>query len=159
MLVDKKLFKRKRNQDSTNYFSIEKALGGFLKIDTSKLRDIAIPSYRLPTIREWEFAASGGLDCGKYPQGVVSNKTKRASLDTDESIGLVRVVVPERVDPNGYRLYNMIGNVSEMTAQRGIAKGGSWMDTDEDCTIKNNIPYSTPLPWLGFRCVCELGRK
>jgi formylglycine-generating enzyme required for sulfatase activity len=69
---------------------------------------------------------------------------------------MVKVSIPERVAPNNYKLYNMIGNVAEMTMTKGVAKGGSWMDKNEDCMIRKNTTYSTDLPWLGFRCVCEL---
>lgn len=55
--------------------------------------------------------------------------------------------------PNNFGLFNMIGNVAEMTLEKGIAKGGSFQNKLSDFTIKTDFPYSAPQEWLGFRCV------
>ncbi|MDH5598302.1 MAG: formylglycine-generating enzyme family protein [Cyclobacteriaceae bacterium] len=54
---------------------------------------------------------------------------------------------------NGYGLYNMIGNVAEMTMTKGLAKGGSFRSKLNDFNIKTDFQYSYPTEWLGFRCV------
>ena len=56
---------------------------------------------------------------------------------------------------NEYKLADMIGNVSEITATKGISKGGSWCHKLDSCKIKINIPYEGPTKWLGFRCVAR----
>lgn len=53
-------------------------------------------------------------------------------------------------------LYNMLGNVSEMVAEYGTSKGGSYRHGIEFCKIENSIPYSEPEDYLGFRTICEI---
>lgn len=57
---------------------------------------------------------------------------------------------------NQLGIYNMMGNVAEMTATPGLAKGGSWIHPEEACTIDNQFSYTCPNEWLGFRCVCDV---
>jgi len=58
--------------------------------------------------------------------------------------------------PNQYGAYNMIGNVGEMTAEKGIAKGGHYDLPIEYCKVKEAMSYTAPNRWLGFRCVCQV---
>jgi formylglycine-generating enzyme required for sulfatase activity len=52
--------------------------------------------------------------------------------------------------------YQMIGNVAEMLQEENIAKGGSWLHTLDEVSIKKRDSYVEPAAWLGFRCVCEV---
>jgi formylglycine-generating enzyme required for sulfatase activity len=58
--------------------------------------------------------------------------------------------------PNGYGLYNMIGNVAELTTTPGQAKGGSFEHTMAACRPATFQPYEGPQEWLGFRCACTV---
>lgn len=58
--------------------------------------------------------------------------------------------------PNGYGIYNLIGNVSEMIAEKGVAKGGSFIDQYEEGIVSKKYAYDAPQKWLGFRCVAEI---
>lgn len=125
-------------------------------------------TFRLPTIKEWEKAAAGNLEISLYPYGLKKlclvdvkapvlmrpppplmnyrdDKTKRFTLKDIDSY-----------PPNGLGIYQMIGNVAEMTATKGIAKGGSWRNRKEVCKIRRHQRYYAPDNWLGFRCVCEV---
>lgn len=56
--------------------------------------------------------------------------------------------------PNGYGLYNMAGNVAEMVAQSGTAKGGSWYTGGYDAQIEAPDPNQgnmEPTAFIGFR--------
>jgi formylglycine-generating enzyme required for sulfatase activity len=56
---------------------------------------------------------------------------------------------------NNFGLYNMIGNVAEIVAEKNISKGGSYYHNLFEADSKKNIPYSKPEAWLGFRCACK----
>lgn len=59
-------------------------------------------------------------------------------------------------EPSVLGIHNMIGNVAEMVAEKGIAKGGSWKHSLDESKIKDRIMYSGPNDHVGFRCICEL---
>ena len=78
---------------------------------------------RLPTEVEWEYAAKGGLDVRWFPWDDDSIDETRANYGKDKTFwaGVVRLVFGTRIKtdpagsfpPNGYGLYDIIGNVSE----------------------------------------------
>ncbi|OFY83977.1 MAG: hypothetical protein A3F72_06330 [Bacteroidetes bacterium RIFCSPLOWO2_12_FULL_35_15] len=113
--------------------------------------------YRLPTKEEWEIAAYAGI-CQIYGfEGIHVNNNllnynvKEAALLSYAS----DVTVPaKRGTPNKFNLYNTIGNVAEMIAEKGVSKGGSWLHSLDECKITDSIKYEKPKAWLGFRCVC-----
>ena len=47
----------------------------------------------------------------------------------------------------------MSGNVAEMVYERGIAYGGSYLDTGHDIRIDSEKPYDAPSPLIGFRVI------
>ncbi|WP_338762988.1 SUMF1/EgtB/PvdO family nonheme iron enzyme [Bernardetia sp. ABR2-2B] len=55
-----------------------------------------------------------------------------------------------------FGIYNIFGNVAEMTATKGIAKGGSFVHTLEECAADRVQKYDAPKAWLGFRCLAEI---
>lgn len=125
--------------------------------------------YRLPTVEEWKTAAAGGEDISKFPYGLkqirkpdtkgpVLMKPEPALINYKDSryknFELVDVFAYD--NPNAWGIYQMIGNVAEMTSEKYLAKGGSWKHRLEECKIRNSQPYAGPANWLGFRCVCEV---
>ena len=91
--------------------------------------------------------ASQALRCPMPPKYI-----KKGSLNEGVSIMDYTYVNP----PNAYGLYNMIGNVAELTATPGVAKGGSFEQSINDFTLQSNFSYATPTEWLGFRCACTV---
>lgn len=125
-------------------------------------------TYRLPTIKEWEKAAAGGLEVSLYPYGL----THLFEVTPAEPVRMcppkplinyrdhkTKLFSLKKVDayvPNGLGIYQMIGNVAEMTATKGVAKGGSWRHRKGACKIRKSQRYFAPDNWLGFRAVCEV---
>ncbi|TAJ11764.1 hypothetical protein DMA11_15670 [Marinilabiliaceae bacterium JC017] len=151
MLINSKNIELNKDQNTTNYFSIENVKSGKYKITKStKLKDTPVPVYCLPTVNEWVFAAYAGMNKTLYPFGIkprkILNKTEREKVSVSEN---------EISKPNKCGLKNMIGNVSEMTIEKGKCKGGNYLLMVSDCKPETNHKYTKPEPWLGFRCICE----
>jgi len=116
--------------------------------------------YRLPTKEEWEYAASAG-NGRKYGFEKLQAKENGPNFNVKEAYMLgyfdigADIIVPALYKkPNSYGLYNTIGNVAEMTTEKGVSKGGAWNNSIADCEISDSIKYEKPASWLGFRCIC-----
>lgn len=57
---------------------------------------------------------------------------------------------------NGFGMQHIIGNVAEMTATKGVAKGGSFKTSVQDLKLDSRQLYQGPQSWLGFRCVATV---
>ena len=125
-------------------------------------------NFRLPTPEEFELVAKAGLKekFQKYAdkKGLKRNHLHNIISDSIPPPGYVGEPNPDATItapavsyyPNEYGVYNLIGNVAEMTSEKGIAKGGSWNDRSKDVTVEKDFTYDGPASWLGFRCVCEV---
>lgn len=121
--------------------------------------------YRLPTKTEWEYLASTStnllrnnainekgmptINCVRDLDSTSLKKgNKLITANTDVTAPVMSYT------KNYLGLYNMLGNVAEMVAEKGISKGGAWRNRPEACRVGKEIEYQKPTAWLGFRCVC-----
>lgn len=91
----------------------------------------------------------------KYHDYYEIEKDDAANYDGD---GYPYTVPVKAYAPNRRGLYNVIGNVAEMTAS-GKIKGGSWDSFLADCAVNKLQTYSLPDPRVGFRVLMQVIEK
>lgn len=95
--------------------------------------------YRLPTQEEWEFA--------------LTTFQKEAYIPTAKGNSSL---VAQPFPVGGEKAIYALSNVSEMVAEKGVAKGWNWKDKNSYNKNDFTTTYQYPSDWLGFRCVCEV---
>lgn len=127
---------------------------------------------RMPTEAEWEYSARAGTSQARY-----GNLDDIAWYDENSGGGTHPVAQKQ---PNGFGLYDMLGNVLQWNADWYDAKyyekspqqdppgagssgfrsvrGGSWVNVSGNVrvSVRNRILPGVRFVYLGFRCVREV---
>lgn len=124
--------------------------------------------YRLPTEKEWKEIAGYCLKKGEKingrPDSTCGNScstfnyrlTKESpnfGIWDEKGMSLKTVAL---FDAGKSGIYDIFGNVSQMTMEEGISKGGNYTLYASECHVDSIQEYQTPEKWLGFRCIVEI---
>jgi uncharacterized protein (TIGR02145 family) len=122
--------------------------------------------YKLPTPEEWKHIALIGLSelnkrngyCDTLYKGKCPsfNYKIKCQCDKDSVLGKLNGIAGWSPDKNG--LYDLFGNVSEMTSLKNVAKGGNFNLYAKQCHFDSVQYYEKPMIWLGFRCIATIGK-
>lgn len=102
-------------------------------------------TYRLPTPEEWQSIARWALEGKDFMMQV-------PTLAVQGNIPLL-ATNKKAICLKG--ICYLFGNVAEMTAEKGVAKGGSWNHGPSLAGPSSQQTYNRPSTWLGFRCVAQ----
>jgi Sulfatase-modifying factor enzyme 1 len=118
-----------------------------------KGNDILYPWYKSYNYRN-KVLNSRGCSLGNFKFPDTQKPCQPSKMITVD--GFVMMSVVQAYFPNGIGLYDVVGNVAEMTNEKGQACGGSWNHAPEESTITSINTYEKPDPAVGFRVFMEV---
>lgn len=129
----------------------------FCKWQTN-IRGNGVVTYRLPTEKEWKNIAKSSTTKKQIPNPL----TKKGNLNFNYKCGddkkqnfVCRVA---SFAPQGL-FFDLFGNVSEMTLEKNVSKGGNYQGSFQNCHIDSIQIYKKAHDWLGFRYIGVVNQK
>jgi formylglycine-generating enzyme required for sulfatase activity len=129
--------------------------------------------FRLPTGMEWEYASRGGSDSSFFwgdgaDQACYYGNFRDASwkrlnrwatdVHADSCYdGYIASAPVGSFKPNGFGLFDILGNVSEWCVEHDAVRGGSFAEDPDHARIvpQNPVEFNLKQLWFGFRLVME----
>jgi disulfide oxidoreductase YuzD len=128
------------------------------KIVSLKDPEILYPWFRVFNYRNSVVNRKGCyLGNFKVPDNITCPGIKKGGIMAAD--GFLAMSITEAYFPNDVGLFDVVGNVAEMTLEKGKACGGSWNHTPEESTIKSINAYTKPDAAIGFRIFMEIVEK
>ena len=135
----------------------------FGKVLEKRMVSLSDPEILYPWYRFYAFRNSAinhkGCYLGNFKvpdQGACPGLNKFKGIAAD---GFLMTGPAESYFPNDIGLYDVVGNVSEMTIEKGKACGGSWNHTPAESTMRSINAYTKPDAATGFRVFMEVIEK
>ncbi|MBS1978119.1 MAG: SUMF1/EgtB/PvdO family nonheme iron enzyme [Bacteroidetes bacterium] len=120
------------------------------------------PEIMFPWFRWWAYRNTAlnmkGCWLGnfKVPETNTCPGAIKANSPPFAADGFSSMAAVESYFPNDIGLYDVVGNVAEMTAEKGKACGGSWNKAPEESTMRSIGTYDRPDATVGFRVFMEV---
>lgn len=114
-------------------------------------------TFRLPTVSEWKNFALKGLSDKETINGCRDSLVEKKcncplfNYSYDKSQVKINTIGSYPSQKSGG--FEVFGNVSEMTAEKGDARGGNYLLNARQCHIDSIQHYNKAESWLGFRCI------
>jgi len=159
------------SQRKEMYFTTERYFSGTYKDIIPDTNFKYYPYYRLPSLSERQriLSYSDSVDNHYFSKNKAKNFKKRKSLYPELESYITRsskdniLIVPVPtvsvtfgwVSSKANPIYNLRGNVSEWTLEKGISVGGGWADKKEIILKTDTFRSENQNAWTGFRNVCE----
>jgi len=112
--------------------------------------------FRLPTVDEVHYQIAEGEQGRKWRRTKKWAKKVEAQMCNLSYSNKTCIASHHSNAVNKFGIYNIKGNVAEMTTEKGKAVGGSYVDKDDKDWTTYVQTYDEPTDWIGFRCVWEL---
>ena len=135
--------------------------------------------FKLLTEEEWVFSANDGDSSKVYTWGsgfiqnnrhqylcnfkhtefVIDSVSKKITAERNLNDQPTITGPVNAFYPNSFGLFNMCGNAAEMISEKGIAKGGSYLEPAYNVRISSTKNYTKPQSDIGFRVAMKIIEK
>lgn len=109
-------------------------------------------SYRLPTEKEWKTIAKSSTTKKQIPNPLNNKGNLNFNYNCGDDKKQNFICRVANFAQQG-SFFDLFGNVSEMTLEKNVSKGGNYQYSFQNCHIDSIQIYKKPQVWLGFRYI------